>query len=195
MSSQSSLVASRYVKALVDLAQDSKALDAVEKDFQDLSAMLSSSEDFQALIRSPLLGEKKQFAAIDALTAKAKFHALTTNFLKVLVSNRRLKVLPAALSAFDAEVSRRRGEVSVTVQTAQDLSAKQIKALQDALKKQTGANVAINAKVSPEILGGMIVTVGSQMIDDSVRRKLDKLKTAMGSGSNENANSTLSEVS
>ena len=195
MSSQSSLVASRYVKALVDLAQDSKALDAVEKDFQDLSAMLSSSEDFQALIRSPLLGEKKQFAAIDALTAKAKFHALTTNFLKVLVSNRRLKVLPAALSAFDAEVSRRRGEVSVTVQTAQDLSAKQIKALQDALKKQTGANVAINAKVSPEILGGMTVTVGSQMIDDSVRRKLDKLKTAMGSGSNENANSTLSEVS
>ena len=195
MSSHSSLVAKRYVKALVDLAQESKALDSVDGDFKDLGAMVASSDDLQYLIRSPLIAKDKQIAAIDALSAKAKFHTLTANFLRVLVQNRRLNILEGVLKAFGDEVSKRRGEVSVTVETAQDLNAKQIKALQDVLKKQTGKDIAINAKVEPAILGGMIVTVGSQMIDDSVRRKLEKLKAAMGKGSNENANSTLSEVS
>lgn len=191
----SGLVANRYIKALIDLAEEAKAVPAVESDFSDLAAMIESSEDFRHLIRSPLIPAGKQDAAVEALAKKAKFHALTVNFLKTLVANRRLNILEATVGEFAREVSKRRGEIEVIVETAQDLSAKQIKALQDALKKSTGAEISLKAKVEPSILGGMIVTVGSHMIDDSVRRKLEKLKVAMSTSSNENSGSTLSEVS
>ena len=189
----SSVVASRYVGALIDLAQDSKKLKDVEKDFSDLAGMVASSDDLKALIRSPLVNVTKQNAAIEAIAKKARFTTITTNFLKVLVANRRLNILESVLSVFQEEISKRRGEVIVTVETAQDLTAAQVKSLQATLKKETGADVAINAKVSPEILGGMVVTVGSHMIDDSVARKLERLKTSMSGGANENT--TLKEVS
>lgn len=180
MSFSSNVVATRYVRALIDLAQDSKALDKVEQDFSELAAMVSSSDDFKHLIRSPLIGAQNQISAIEAVAQKAGFHDLTKNFLRVLVQNRRLNILEGAFATFKAELSKLRGEVAVTVQTAQDLSAKQIKALEEALKKQTGADVAINAKVQPDILGGMVVTIGSHMIDDSVARKLERLRSSMG---------------
>lgn len=191
----SSVVASRYVRALIELAEESKKIDAVEKDFQDLGSMLEASEDFKHLVSSPLIPAEKQTAAIDAIASQAKLQELTTNFLKVLVQNRRLAILGSVIRAFSSELSKRRGEISVRVQTAQDLSASQIKALEDVLKKQTGTQVSIEAEVKPEIIGGMVVTVGSHMIDDSVRRKLERLKVAMGANTNENTNSTLSEVS
>ncbi len=194
-SQSSSVVATRYVRALIDLAHESKVLDKVEKDFADLAAMTEASTDLQYLIRSPLIVGEQQIAAVEALADKAKLQDLTKNFLRVLARNRRLSILESAFTAFREELSKRRGELAVTVQTAQDLSAKQLSSLQSVLKKQTGADVAINALVQPEILGGMIVTIGSHMIDDSVARKLDRLRHAMGSNSNENANSTLSEVS
>lgn len=189
----SSVVAARYVGALIDLAEDAKKLKDVEKDFADLSGMVASSADLQKLIRSPLISEAKQVAAIEAIAKKARFVALTTNFLKTLVQNRRLNILESVLSGFKEQVAQRRGEIIVTVETAQDLTAAQMKELQAVLKKETGADIALNTKVSPEILGGMVVTVGSHMIDDSVRRKLDKLKVSMSGGANENTN--LKEVS
>ncbi len=194
-SKTSGVVATRYVRAFIDLAQDSKVLDKVEKDFSELEAMVTGSDDFKHLIRSPLIGSEKQITAIEAVASQAKFHDLTKNFLRVLVQNRRLSILEGAFATFKAELSKLRGEVAVSVQTAQDLSAKQLKALEDALKKQTGTDVAINARVKPEILGGMIVTIGSHMIDDSVARKLERLRSTMGANTNENTNSTLSEVS
>ena len=189
----SSVVASRYVGALIDLAEDSKKLKDVEKDFSDLSAMTTSSEDLRYLIRSPLLSETQQQAAIEAIAKKARFTTITTNFLKVLVENRRLNILESILSVFEREVAKRRGEIIVTVETAQDLTAAQTKSLKDTLKKETGADIVLNTKVEPSILGGMIVTVGSHMVDDSVARKLEKLKASMAGGANENAN--LKEVS
>lgn len=194
LSSQaSSAVASRYVGALIDLceeAKDSKVLTQVEADFSDLSKTLTASDDFKAMIRSPLIGREKQLAFVDALAKKAKLHDLSANFLRVLVQNRRLNVLPAALEAFQKELSARRGEILAHVKTAQDLSAKQVKSIQDTLKKQTGADVLLDVEADPSILGGMVVTVGSQMIDDSVRRKLDRLKNQMGA----NENSALKEA-
>jgi len=188
----SNVVAARYVGALIDLASDAKKLNDVEKDFADLGGMVASSVDLQNLIRSPRVSAAKQDAAIEAIAKKARFVGLTTNFLKTLVHNRRLNILESVLDVFKEQVAKRRGEIIVTVETAQDLTAAQMKSLQATLKKETGADIALNARVSPEILGGMIVTVGSHMIDDSVRRKLDKLKTSM-SGANENTN--LKEVS
>jgi len=188
----SGIIANRYVGALIDLAEESKALKAVEKDFSDLSNSLKKSNDLQSFVRSPLLSEAKQINVIEALAKKGKFNEITTNFLKVLVSNRRLNILADVLAAFDTQISKRRGEVIVQVETAQDLSAAQIKNLQEILKKETGADIALNTKVSPEILGGMVVTVGSHMIDDSIARKLERLKTSMSYGANENVN--LKEV-
>lgn len=189
----SSVVASRYVGALIDLAENSKKLKDVEKDLADLAAMTASSEDLKHLIRSPLIGDSQQYAAVEAIAKKARFTTITTNFLKVLIHNRRLNILESILSVFQREVAKRRGEIIVTVETAQDLTAGQVKDLQAALKKETGADIVLNTKVEPSILGGMIVTVGSHMIDDSVARKLEKLKTSMTGGANENTN--LKEVS
>jgi len=192
-SQASSVVVQRYAKALIELADESKKLDKVEKDLQDLNAMIQASDDLAATIRSPLYADEALLKTMNALGAKAKFQDITQNFFGVLVQNRRLDALPKIIEAFNHALAKRRGAITVDVQVAQDLSAKQQKELQDALSKAIGKDVAINATVEPGILGGMIVTVGSYMIDDSVRRKLERLKVSMGSGANENV--SLKEVS
>ena len=192
-SGHSSQLHKRYANALIELAEEQKTLKDVEKDLSDLSAMIDGSEDLATLIDSPLNDSKAQTDAIVALTKKAKFKEITQSFLGVIAANGRLNVLPGIINAVNAQLEKRRGELTVDVQVAQDMSDKQKKALQDALSKAIGKDVAINARVEPDILGGIIVTVGSHMIDDSVRRKLERLKVSMGSGANENIN--LKEVS
>lgn len=195
MNKASSLLAQRYANALVDAAEGAGALAKVEKDIADLQAMVEACDDLVAVIRSPLLPQDKMLGVVDALADKAKFNVVTKNFLGVLVQNRRLGVLEAIMDGFNGELSARRGEVRVDVQVAQDISAKQKKALEDVLSKAIGKDVAVNARVEPSILGGMIVTVGSQMIDNSVARKLARLRLAMGLQANENNLSNISEVS
>ena len=194
--SASHLVSRRYASALLDLAADSKAVEAVEKDFQDLDAMIQSSPDLQHLIASPLIQQSTLLTTVQALADKAKFQAVTKNFLSVLVENRRFSILSSIISAFGQELAKRRGEVKVDVTVAQDMSAKQKKDLEVALSKGLGRDVSVELQVKPDILGGMIVTVGSKMIDDSVLRKLERLKGALGVQDNENthSNSNLSEV-
>jgi F-type H+-transporting ATPase subunit delta len=190
----SSAVATRYAVALIDLAEEAKILDKVDADLGDLRSMMNESSDLAALVRSPRVNRARQEAALDALAEKAKFQKLTRNFLGVLARNRRMAALEAITAAFHKELSRRRGEITVNVQTAQDMTPAQLKALQDALSKSMNADVIVHAKVEPSILGGMIVTVGSHMIDDSVARKLERLKAAMNKQSNENTLSTLEGV-
>ncbi len=182
----SSAVATRYAVALIDLAEDKKNLSKVEKDLQELRSMIESSDDLSVLIRSPLVGKAQQEKALAALATKAKFQDLTQNFLGTLAQNARLSALEGIIAAFHAEISRRRGEVNVQVQVAQDMSAKQKKSLQDTISKTVGSDVTLDVRVDPSILGGMIVTVGSQMIDDSVARKLERLQAAMSKQSNQN---------
>lgn len=189
----SSIVSQRYAKALIEMAEEGKKLDKVEKDLNDLSSMIQGSVDFSETIRSPLNNQEALFKAMDAISTKAKFQDITKNFLGVLVQNRRLDILPRIIDAFNAALDERRGAITVNVEVAQDLTAKQLKDLQDAISKAMGKDVAVNAKVEPGILGGMVVTVGSTMIDDSVRRKLERLKVSMGAQANENV--TLKEVS
>jgi F-type H+-transporting ATPase subunit delta len=182
----SSVVATRYAAALIDLAHEQGKLDNTERDLRDMAAMIAASEDLRTLIRSPRAGKAGQERALAALAEKAKFDALTRNFIGVLVQNRRLNALEEIIRAFGHEISVRRGEVTVNVETAQDLTPAQARALAQSISKSVGREVTLNASVNPGIIGGMIVTVGSQMIDDSVARKLERLKGTMSKQSNQN---------
>jgi F-type H+-transporting ATPase subunit delta len=179
-------VTSRYALALIELASESNKIAQVERDLAELVKMIRASADLSTVIYSPSLSRDKQDKAIQAIADKAKFDGLTRNFLGVLVKNRRLNAVEGIIEAVRTELSRRRGEVTVEVQTAQDMTATQMESLQRAIAKSLGREVALKAKVEPSILGGLIVTVGSKMIDDSVARKLERLKAAMSRQSNTN---------
>lgn len=180
----SSEVGKRYANALIELAEEAKALASVEADIKALQAMLQNSQDLYRITRSPLIDKKALAGAMHTIAEKAQFHNLTKNFIGVLVKNRRLPALDQIIAAFSKILSDRRGELNVNVQVAQDLTAAQKNELQAALSKAMGADVSVRATVEPSILGGMIVTVGSRMIDDSVRRKLDRLSSAVGVNQN-----------
>lgn len=193
--SVSSVVTSRYATAIIDLADKEKVLDKVEKDLSELQSMISESEDLRSFIKNPLIAKQVQSETIAALSSKAKFQKLTINFLNVLIQNKRLNALPQVLRAVKEAFAKRRGEKFALVTVAQDLTAVQRADLEKSLAKAAGAAVALDIKVDPAIIGGMIVTIDSKMIDDSVARKLDKLKMAMGREANQNTNQNLSEVS
>lgn len=185
-SSNTSLVASRYASALLDMAEEAKLIDKVEKDMQELSAMIAESDDLRSLIENPLMNRGQQRDGILGIVEKAKLQQLTGNFLGVVSDNRRLAALPQIIKKFVEELRRRRGEVEAKVETAFALSPAQTDALQKELTKAMGTNVTLDVAVDEDLLGGMVVTVGSRMIDDSVRRKLERLQRTMSSGSNEN---------
>lgn len=182
----SQIIALRYAKALVDLAEESKLTKKVEADLDALSKMLSDSADLRTMIASPVISRDTQQAVMAEISKKAGLTKLTENFLKTLAANRRLYALAKMIDAVRLDLSRRRGEMKAVVKVAQDLTPAQRKELEAALSKSAGVDVSIEVKVEPSILGGMIVTMGSQMIDDSVLRKLEKLRITMESGANEN---------
>lgn len=184
--SAASKIAERYATALIETGEQSKTLESIEKDLESLITMVESSEDLTSLIKSPLYNGAQQTGAIQAIAQKAGFNKLTSNFLGVLAQNRRLNILKDVISAFRAQLSHRRGEVLAKVTTAFPLTPEQERYLQDSLKKSLGFKVTLQVTVDPSILGGMIVTVGSKMVDDSVRRKLERLKLKMQSSSNQN---------
>ena len=183
----SGAAALRYATALVEIAADSKNIDSVEQDLNDLEAMMAGSEDLQNLIKSPLMSRQQQHNAIVAVAEKAKFQVITANFLCLLAQNRRLNMLSSIINAVRMEFSKMRGEVSAHVASAFKLSPEQEKALQESLAKAMGQTVAVKVDVQEDLIGGMVVTVGSQIIDDSVKRKLERLKIAMKSNANNNA--------
>lgn len=182
----SQIVALRYAKALVDLAEDSKKTKAVEADLGALETMLSDSADLRSLIANPRISRATQQNVMAEIAKKAGLDKLTLNFLKTLAENRRLYALSKMIAAVRLDLSKRRGEMKATVKVAQDLTDAQRKELETALSKSAGVAVSVEVKVEPSILGGMIVTMGSHMIDDSVARKLEKLRIVMESGANEN---------
>ena len=172
-------LAGRYAAALFELADEGKALDAVAGDLSSLQSALEGSEDMQRLVRSPVIDRDDQWNAMSALLDKMKANDLTKRFLGVVTENRRLFALSAIIRAYIAELAQRRGEVTADVVTAHPLNATQTRELESALKKAVGGKVAIAARVDPAILGGLIVNVGSRMIDSSLRTQLQRLKFAM----------------
>jgi F-type H+-transporting ATPase subunit delta len=170
-------VAERYASALFDLARDESAIDSVEADLDSLSAMIDESEDFRRLIESPVFSADEQGQAIGAIADKAGIKGLSGNFVRLLAHNRRLFALPGVIRAFRAMAAAERGEVSAEVTSAQPLSDDQVSALKAALKEKLGKEVTLSAQVNPAILGGLIVRVGSRMIDTSLRTRLMTVKS------------------
>lgn len=169
----------RYATALFELAEQTAALDAVMNDLSALDQMLDESDDLSRLIRSPVIGADDQQSALTSLADKAGFHDVTRKFVGVVARNRRLFALPGMIRAYRALIAQSRGEVTAEVTSASELSADQMSSLESALRGVVGRDVAISAKVDPDILGGLIVKVGSRMFDSSIRTKLQRLQFAL----------------
>ena len=169
----------RYAKALFELADDRKALDEVAGDLRALRTLMHESADFRRLIRSPVLSRAEQAKAVAAVAEKAGFSQLTRNFLGVAARNRRLFVLPQVITGYLRELAERRGEVTAEVTAAKPLTPAQTEAVNEQLRKAVGRKVAVDLRIDPGLLGGLIVKVGSRMVDASLKSKLSRLQLAM----------------
>jgi F-type H+-transporting ATPase subunit delta len=172
-------MAGRYATALFELALDARKLKQVEKEFGSFIAMLDSSADLRRLVRSPVYSSEAQARALAAILAKARIKGLMASFLGLITNNRRLFAVRDIARAFQALAARHRGETAAEVATASKLSAAQLKRLKTTLKSMLGQDVAVTASVDPALLGGLVVKMGSRMIDNSLKTKLDNLKVAM----------------
>jgi len=172
-------LAGRYATALFELADADNSLEAVSGDLETIGVMIEESDDLTRLIRSPVISREDQSRAMDAVLVAAEIGELTQKFIGVVAANRRLFALPAMITNFDKLLSDRRGETTAEVVSASALSDSQLDAVKQSLKKAMGVDVAIDAKVDEEILGGLVVRVGSRMVDSSLKTKLDQLRFAM----------------
>ena len=174
-------LAERYATALFDLADERRILDGVASDLRQLLTMLQASSDLMRLIRSPVLSRDQQGAAMAAVADRAELSPLVRDFLAVVARNRRLFAVPAMIEAFLMKLAARRGEVNAQVTAAQPLTEGQLAALNEQLRRSVGSRVSVDLQVDPGVIGGMIVKVGSRMVDGSVRSKLQRLQLAMKS--------------
>jgi F-type H+-transporting ATPase subunit delta len=172
-------LAGRYATALFELARDEKQLETVRTSLATLRQALSDSEDFRALISSPLISRDEATRAVAATAEAIRLDPITSNFLGVLARNRRLSQLEAVIHAFNMLAARHRGETTAEITSAHPLADDQVAALKANLRTRLGRDVAVDLNVDPAILGGLVVKVGSQMIDGSIRTKLDTLALAM----------------
>ena len=172
-------IAARYAKAVFDLAKEGKSVAAIEADLDALTGALAQSADFNDLIQSPLYGRDEQAAAIAALAPKMGLSATMTNVLGLMASKRRLFVLPQLLAALRDMIATDKGEVTAEVTSAQAMTPAQTDALAATLAKTFGKTVKIKAGVDESLIGGLVVKVGSKMIDTSIRAKLNSLQNAM----------------
>lgn len=172
----------RYATALFELARDAKAIDTVEASLAAVRAAIDESADFRALTTSPLIGRADAAKAIAAVAAAMKLDTTTGNFLGVLADNRRLAVLPQVIRAFRALAANHRGETTAEVASAHPLTDDQVTALKQLLRQRVGRDVAVDLTVDPSLLGGLVVRIGSQMIDSSIKTRLNSLAHKMKTG-------------
>ncbi len=172
-------VAGRYATALFELADETGALDAVERHLDTLDAALRESEDLRAMVASPVHGRDEQGAAMAALCRAMAISAPTAGLLGLMAANRRLFVLRGVIDGFRALLAKKRGIVTAEVHSAAPLSDAQRASLADTLARATGSQIALKEIVDDGLIGGLVVKVGSKMIDTSIRAKLAKLQTMM----------------
>jgi len=172
-------VPGRYASALFDLAQEQSQLQQVEADIEKLQAMLDESDDFRRLIQSPVFSSEVQTRAVVALSERAQISELVLNFIKLVIKNRRLFTLPEIVKTFRTLAANARGEVHADVISATPLNDDQIQALTETLTSAVGKTVQISTHINPSLLGGLVVKIGSRMIDSSLRTKLSTLKMRM----------------
>ncbi len=172
-------IAQRYATAVFDLAREGDSLTPLTKDVDALSAALGESAEFRSLISSPIYSREDQGKAVAAIAKKMGLTATMTNVIGLMASKRRLFVLPQMLRALREKLAEARGEVTADVATAKPLSDKQRDALAAALKATAGREVKINQTVDESLIGGLVVKLGSKMIDTSIRSKLQALQNTM----------------
>lgn len=173
-------MAGRYANALFELALDNKATDSIKADLDRFDALVAANPDLNRLVRSPVFDADEQLRAVAAILDKAGIKGLAANFLRVIVVNRRLFAVRDMIRGYRALVARHKGEVTAQVTVAEPLSDKNLDALKDALKSVTGGkDIDFDVKIEPALIGGLVVKVGSRMVDTSLRTKLNAIKIAM----------------
>lgn len=172
-------IAGRYATAIFELTRDAGQVDAVAADLASLTAMLANSADLTRLVRSPVFSRTEQGKAMAAVLERMKARDLTRRFIGLVAAKRRLFVLPAMIAIFNALLAQFRGEVTARVTSAHPLDKAQLDAIAAALKQTAGQDVQLQADVDNSLLGGLIVRMGSRMIDSSLRTKLNNLQIAM----------------
>lgn len=172
-------VAGRYASALFELSEEQGATDDVLIDVASLKAALAESDDLRAAISDPSVSRADLGKAVDVLAAQMHLKKLTANVLGLMAANRRLAHLPQTIRAFETLAAEKRGETTVEVASAQPLSDAQSDVLASALSSSLGKSVHIQSAVNPALIGGLIVKIGSKMIDASIASKLDRLQHAM----------------
>jgi F-type H+-transporting ATPase subunit delta len=172
-------VAGRYATALFELALEQKSVDAVKADLDRFAALVAGNEDLARLVRSPVFTADEQTKALSAVLAGANIGGLAANFLRLVASNRRLFTVGLILKAFRLLVAQYKGEVTAEVTVAEKLDDKHLGALKSALKGVTGKDVDLDVKIDSSIIGGLIVKLGSRMVDTSLKTKLNAIKHAM----------------
>ena len=175
----SSGIAKRYATAVFDLSKDAKGLKALETDIDAMSAALDSSEDLRNLISSPLYSRDEQGAAIAGVAKKMKLSKTMANTMALMASKRRLFVVPQMVASLRTMIADEKGEVTADVVSATALTKAQSDKLAKTLKASIGSDVKINATVDETLIGGLVVKVGSKMIDTSIKSKLNALQNTM----------------
>jgi F-type H+-transporting ATPase subunit delta len=172
-------LAARYAAALFDLAEEARALDSVADDLRQLRAMIAGSPDLLRLLRSPVLSRPEQSRALAAVLSQAGAGELTKRFVGLVAENRRLFALSDMIEAFLSELARRRGEVTASVTSAAPLSEEQQARLGEALRRVLGGKVSVELKTDRSLIGGLLVKVGSRLVDSSLKSKLQRLQLVM----------------
>jgi F-type H+-transporting ATPase subunit delta len=172
-------MAGRYATAVFELAREENAIDRVMADLDRFDALVAESSDLLRLVRSPVFAAEEQQRALAAVLDRAGISGIAANFLRLATANRRLFAVRDMIRALRALVARHKGEVTAHVTVAERLADKHLEALKDALKSVTGKDVALDVMVDPAIIGGLVVKVGSRMVDTSLKTKLNSIKHAM----------------
>ncbi len=172
-------VSGRYATALFDLARDERAVDTIKADLDAFDRLIGDNPDLARLVRSPVFTAEEQARALNAVLTKAGIGGVAAKFVGVLTANRRLFAVRDVIRAFNVLVARFKGEVSAQVTVAEPLSDKNLDALKSALKAVSGKDVSLDVNVDPAIIGGLVVKLGSRMVDSSLRTKLNTIKHAM----------------
>lgn len=172
-------MAGRYASALFDLAKESSKVKEVEADLAQFQGLLDRSDDLVRMVRSPVIATEDQARAIGAILAKAGIGGLAANFLSLITRNRRLFAAADMIKGFKALAAKERGEATASVSSAVELTSAQVAELKKILKESIGKDVALDTHVDPSLLGGLVVKVGSRMIDSSLKAKLQSLKVSL----------------
>ena len=172
-------MAGRYATALFDLARETNAIDAVKADLERFNGLVAESPDLTRLVRSPVFSADEQLQALSAVLERAEIGGLAAKFLKLVTTNRRLFAVRYMVKAYRQLVAEHKGEATAEVTVAERLKDEHVAALRSALKAVSGKDVDLDIRIDPAIIGGLVVKLGSRMVDTSLRTRLNAIRHAM----------------